>query len=43
MTPYTKEMWNKLQHNHDHFFNQQLVESKILSEIIEPLLNYAET
>jgi hypothetical protein len=34
---------DKLQHNHAHFFDQALVESKIVSEIIEPLINYAET
>jgi hypothetical protein len=33
----------KLQHNHAHFFDQALVESKIVAEIIEPLINYAET
>ena len=33
----------KQQHNHAHFFNKELVESKIVTEIIEPLLHYAET
>ena len=33
----------KLAHNHALFFNQQLVISRIQKEILEPLLNYAET
>ena len=33
----------KLQHNHDRFFDKELVESKIVAEIVEPLINYAET
>jgi hypothetical protein len=33
----------KLQHNHARFFDQDLVESKIVSEIIDPLVNYIET
>ncbi len=33
----------KLQHNHAHFFNKELVESRIVSEIIEPLIHYIET
>ena len=41
--PYDSITLDKLQYNHDHFFNQALVESKIVSEIIEPLINYAET
>jgi hypothetical protein len=41
--PYDSITLGKLQHNHAHFFNQALVESKIVSEIIEPLINYAET
>jgi hypothetical protein len=42
-TSYDIQTQQKLQHNHDHFFNRDLVESKIVSEIIEPLLHYAET
>ena len=41
--PYDAITLGKLQHNHDHFFNQELVESKIVSEIIEPLIHYIET
>jgi hypothetical protein len=33
----------KLQHNHAHFFDRELVESRIVTEIIEPLIHYAET
>jgi len=33
----------KLQHNRAHFFDQQLVQSRMLSEIVEPLLHYAES
>jgi hypothetical protein len=40
---YSDLTWAKLKHNHDHFFNQQLCEQKIMEEIIQPLLEYAET
>jgi len=33
----------KSQHNHARFFNQELVEARIVSEIIEPLIHYIET
>ena len=33
----------KLQHNRDHFFDQVRVENCIRKQILEPLLNYAET
>jgi hypothetical protein len=33
----------KIQHNHAHFFDRELVESRIVLEIIEPLINYIET
>ncbi len=42
-TSYDTPTQQKLQHNHDRFFDQDLVRSKIVSEIIEPLLHYAET
>lgn len=41
--PYSKLTIEKMQHNHNLFFNQQLVENKIIQEIIYPLLEYAET
>lgn len=41
--PYDSETQRRLQHNHDHFFDQSLVESRIIQEIIEPLLEYAKT
>ena len=39
---YDTETSRRLQHNHDHFFDQALVESRMIAEIIEPLLQYAE-
>jgi len=41
--PYDATTLEKLQHNHAHFFDKDLVESKIVAEIIHPLINYAET
>jgi len=41
--PYSDLTWEKLKHNHNHFYNEQLVKQKIITEIIEPLLEYAET
>jgi hypothetical protein len=40
--PYDSETQRRIQHNHNHFFDQELVEDRILTEIIEPLLSYAE-
>jgi hypothetical protein len=40
--PYDQETQRRLQHNHDHFFDQVLIESRIIAEIIEPLLEHAE-
>jgi hypothetical protein len=33
----------KMQHNKELFFNEELVKSKIIKEIVEPILEYAET
>lgn len=33
----------KMQHNKELFFNEELVKTKIIKEIIEPILEYAET
>lgn len=41
--PYDKFTHDKIAHNHNLFFNKQLVLSRIKQEIIEPILNYAET
>jgi len=41
--PYSALTWQKLEHNHNHFFNQQLITKSIIKEIIEPLIHYAET
>jgi hypothetical protein len=43
LEPYSNQTWEKLQHNRDHFFNAELCNQKIITEIIEPLLHYAET
>lgn len=40
---YDAETQKRLEHNHDHFFNQSLVESIIEKEIVGPLIEYAET
>ena len=34
---------SKLKHNQELFFNEQLVKNKIIKEIIEPMIEYAET
>jgi hypothetical protein len=41
--PYSKLTWDKLAHNHDRFYNQSLIESRLISELIEPILEYAES
>lgn len=41
--PYDQTTWEKLKHNHARFFDRNLVEQRIRTEIIEPLLTYAET
>ena len=40
--PYDAETQRRLQHNHNHFFDQALAESGIIAEIINPLLEYAQ-
>jgi hypothetical protein len=40
--PYDAETQRRLQHNHTHFFDQALVESGIIAEIVNPLLEYAQ-
>jgi hypothetical protein len=37
------ETLRRLQHNRDHFFDRALVEKGIVQEILEPIINYAET
>jgi hypothetical protein len=41
--PYSPITWQKLQHNHNHFFNEQLCKQGIITQIIEPLIEYAES
>lgn len=41
--PYDTLTLSKLQHNHDLFFNRELVIQKINNEIIEPIFNFFES
>ena len=43
MQDYDIETQRRLQHNHDVFFDQSLVESIIEREIVIPLLDYIES
>ena len=43
ITSHDAETLRRLQHNRDHFYNKDLVISRIRKEIIEPILSYAET
>ena len=40
---YDAETQKRLQHNHAHFFNRELVIDRIKKEILEPIVEYAET
>lgn len=40
---YDKLTLNKLKHNHQRFFDKDFVTKQIIKEIIEPILEYAET
>ena len=42
-TDYDTETLQRLQHNHAHFFNRELVIDRIKKEILEPIVEYAET
>jgi hypothetical protein len=42
-TPYDKLTLDKIQHNHNHFFDRALVEQRIIHEIINPLIEYVNT
>jgi hypothetical protein len=41
--PYSQLTWDKLAHNHDRFYNRQIVESCLVKELIEPILEYANS
>lgn len=41
--PYDQETLSRLKHNHDLFFDFDLVEAEMTRHIVEPLLAYAET
>lgn len=43
ITPYDKITQEKIQHNHQHFFDINLIKQKIKNEIIDSLLHYVET
>lgn len=38
--PYSKETLDKLQHNHSLYFDQELIERRVVDEIIIPLVEY---
>ena len=42
LAPYTNETLGKLSHNRNLFFNKDIVVRRIYTEIIEPILKYAE-
>lgn len=43
VAPYDPETLARLEHNHQHFFDTSLVKKKIIQEIVEPMINYAQT
>jgi hypothetical protein len=43
LEPYSDLTWEKLRHNHNHFFDTALCKQRIIEEIIQPLIHYAET
>jgi hypothetical protein len=40
---YSDLTWEKLKHNHNLFFNEQMCKQKITTEIIQPLIEHAQT
>jgi hypothetical protein len=40
---YDKETLARLQHNHQLFYNTNLVKQRIVKEIVYPIIEYAET
>ena len=42
-TDYSPETQAKLLHNHEHFFDAELVAQRVRTEILEPLLDYVHT
>ena len=41
--PYDAVTWQKLQHNHDLFYNQSRMEHEFVAGIVNPILEYAQT
>jgi hypothetical protein len=40
LEPYSAETIQRLAHNRNHFYNRSLIESRIFSELVEPILNH---
>lgn len=40
---YDTTTWQKLQHNRNRFFDTELIKNKLFTDLIAPLLDYAET
>jgi hypothetical protein len=41
--PYDKLTQQKIEHNHQHFFDQNIVRTRFVEEIINPIYDYAES
>jgi hypothetical protein len=41
--PYDQITLDKIEHNYNHFYNKSLVLDKIKKEVIDPMIEYAET
>ena len=41
--PHDSETLARLEHNKQRFFDQQLVNARVIQKVIEPIINYAET
>ena len=41
--PYDPITLEKLSHNHNHFFNVDLIKQRVLDEIVYPILEWVET
>jgi hypothetical protein len=39
--PYDSETLDRISHNRNHFYNQDIVNSRIITEVIEPIVEYA--
>ena len=41
--PHNQLTLQKLEHNHNRFYDQSLIESRVINEIINPMIEYAES